>query len=164
MVQKQQEKGKQITAEAQKKIQKVDAEDNMARKLGILEAENDLLRNADPKTVLNYYAHNGRRNLMISKLNPDEKKLGKALAQSTYVRDNYSYVYYGGERTGKIYRDSDIFKTKIDNLSLDIFKEQIQFGGKYKIFDGPQYITSVAERSEERRVGKECRSRWSPYH
>ena len=25
-------------------------------------------------------------------------------------------------------------------------------------------ITSAAERSEERRVGKECRSRWSPYH
>ena len=22
----------------------------------------------------------------------------------------------------------------------------------------------VVERSEERRVGKECRSRWSPYH
>ena len=26
------------------------------------------------------------------------------------------------------------------------------------------YHLSVAERSEERRVGKECRSRWSPYH
>src|SRR2546427_12882588 len=25
-------------------------------------------------------------------------------------------------------------------------------------------ITSPASRSEERRVGKECRSRWSPYH
>ena len=25
------------------------------------------------------------------------------------------------------------------------------------------YLKS-AERSEERRVGKECRSRWSPYH
>ena len=24
--------------------------------------------------------------------------------------------------------------------------------------------TRQAERSEERRVGKECRSRWSPYH
>ena len=24
--------------------------------------------------------------------------------------------------------------------------------------------TDMAERSEERRVGKECRSRWSPYH
>ena len=23
---------------------------------------------------------------------------------------------------------------------------------------------TVVERSEERRVGKECRSRWSPYH
>ena len=25
-------------------------------------------------------------------------------------------------------------------------------------------IADGAERSEERRVGKECRSRWSPYH
>src|SRR3712207_7080484 len=25
-------------------------------------------------------------------------------------------------------------------------------------------LRSGAERSEERRVGKECRSRWSPYH
>ena len=24
--------------------------------------------------------------------------------------------------------------------------------------------TTTKERSEERRVGKECRSRWSPYH
>ena len=26
------------------------------------------------------------------------------------------------------------------------------------------YLSSVGDRSEERRVGKECRSRWSPYH
>ena len=25
-------------------------------------------------------------------------------------------------------------------------------------------VDEVANRSEERRVGKECRSRWSPYH
>ena len=25
-------------------------------------------------------------------------------------------------------------------------------------------VTMVLDRSEERRVGKECRSRWSPYH
>ena len=25
-------------------------------------------------------------------------------------------------------------------------------------------VGDIAERSEERRVGKECRSRWSPYH
>ena len=26
----------------------------------------------------------------------------------------------------------------------------------------PEYLVKI--RSEERRVGKECRSRWSPYH
>src|SRR3712207_9112686 len=25
-------------------------------------------------------------------------------------------------------------------------------------------VRAIGERSEERRVGKECRSRWSPYH
>ena len=25
-------------------------------------------------------------------------------------------------------------------------------------------MSELADRSEERRVGKECRSRWSPYH
>ena len=25
-------------------------------------------------------------------------------------------------------------------------------------------VNIVCDRSEERRVGKECRSRWSPYH
>src|SRR2546426_9397500 len=28
----------------------------------------------------------------------------------------------------------------------------------------PQAADAPANRSEERRVGKECRSRWSPYH
>ena len=27
-----------------------------------------------------------------------------------------------------------------------------------------EMLISTVERSEERRVGKECRSRWSPYH
>ena len=31
----------------------------------------------------------------------------------------------------------------------------------YKIEQGG---VSITDRSEERRVGKECRSRWSPYH
>ena len=28
----------------------------------------------------------------------------------------------------------------------------------------PKFLLTVLVRSEERRVGKECRSRWSPYH
>ena len=27
-----------------------------------------------------------------------------------------------------------------------------------------EYLNNAIQRSEERRVGKECRSRWSPYH
>ena len=30
--------------------------------------------------------------------------------------------------------------------------------------DHTAWLVHVPERSEERRVGKECRSRWSPYH
>src|SRR5258708_6766635 len=30
--------------------------------------------------------------------------------------------------------------------------------------DGAVFLTGEDARSEERRVGKECRSRWSPYH
>src|SRR5258708_40335901 len=29
---------------------------------------------------------------------------------------------------------------------------------------GDLFLQKARERSEERRVGKECRSRWSPYH
>ena len=32
----------------------------------------------------------------------------------------------------------------------------------YKVF--PAFLEPYKKRSEERRVGKECRSRWSPYH
>ena len=30
--------------------------------------------------------------------------------------------------------------------------------------DFPEILNNLTTRSEERRVGKECRSRWSPYH
>ena len=40
------------------------------------------------------------------------------------------------------------------------------FDDKYVDFSSAQSITGAKtfNRSEERRVGKECRSRWSPYH
>ena len=43
-------------------------------------------------------------------------------------------------------------KSAIDNKE-DTFTYSIQ-----------QVLNVAGERSEERRVGKECRSRWSPYH
>ena len=40
-------------------------------------------------------------------------------------------------------------------------------GDKYareEVTNPTRVVTSIVKRSEERRVGKECRSRWSPYH
>ena len=38
------------------------------------------------------------------------------------------------------------------------------FGGTATQISGPTAPMTAVSRSEERRVGKECRSRWSPYH
>ena len=46
--------------------------------------------------------------------------------------------------------------------NLDLSKYGIT--GVTEILHNPSYDVLFAERSEERRVGKECRSRWSPYH
>ena len=35
---------------------------------------------------------------------------------------------------------------------------------KLNPLENVERLKSIRERSEERRVGKECRSRWSPYH
>ena len=41
-----------------------------------------------------------------------------------------------------------------------------QLSGMYQnwFLDYASYVILERARSEERRVGKECRSRWSPYH
>jgi glycyl-tRNA synthetase beta subunit len=45
------------------------------------------------------------------------------------------------------------------------FKEHHLSHGTIQTMGTPRRLTlMVNERSEERRVGKECRSRWSPYH
>ena len=42
--------------------------------------------------------------------------------------------------------------------------ESLSVGELYTLIDGDAGNDTLRSRSEERRVGKECRSRWSPYH
>src|SRR5690349_22922789 len=61
---------------------------------------------------------------------------------------------------------SDLFDQVQPNMS--IYRDEI-FGPVLSIVRVDTYDEAVAmvngnSRSEERRVGKECRSRWSPYH
>src|ERR1051326_4886513 len=50
---------------------------------------------------------------------------------------------------------------KQPNIPSNLNQFEIADGGQCYTGDGELYL---ALRSEERRVGKECRSRWSPYH
>ena len=55
---------------------------------------------------------------------------------------------------------------KRSGISCAIFESSMPGGqivSNDKIENYPGF-SSVSGRSEERRVGKECRSRWSPYH
>ena len=53
------------------------------------------------------------------------------------------------------FAQSEVVTDSIPPISLD----------GYKNFNGFMLdMGSMIVRSEERRVGKECRSRWSPYH
>ena len=62
-------------------------------------------------------------------------------------RDAYQTVEYGGRHSGHV-----SYVPTSDALVLD--REDLV------------YVLKALRRgrSEERRVGKECRSRWSPYH
>ena len=46
-------------------------------------------------------------------------------------------------------------------ISADYIGDEI---GTYSVDGSPSETILKSYRSEERRVGKECRSRWSPYH
>ena len=54
--------------------------------------------------------------------------------------------------------DSDLTLVPGDKFNWDLN------GIKLKNSYYPTKLVNRVDRSEERRVGKECRSRWSPYH
>src|SRR2546429_5711109 len=58
----------------------------------------------------------------------------------------------------KIRHSSENSQTRLGDLS-QILQETVSGNRVVKAFGMEDF-----ERSEERRVGKECRSRWSPYH
>ena len=64
---------------------------------------------------------------------------------------------------------TDVIKQKLENAKIEITIPELE--GLLKDHDiekiipkEPNLFDNTFSRSEERRVGKECRSRWSPYH
>ena len=48
----------------------------------------------------------------------------------------------------------------VAGIAVSLSPEELDFGS----ITSSMQLTLTNTRSEERRVGKECRSRWSPYH
>ena len=66
------------------------------------------------------------------------------------------------ELANKLIEEHETFlKEFLDNQSIKDLKESLIIIAKRS---GTNEARSYMDRSEERRVGKECRSRWSPYH
>ena len=87
---------------------------------------------------------------MGQKVNPISNRLG--------IIRGWDSNWYGG----KSYGDTLLEDSKIRNyLNARLAKASVS---RIVIERTLKLITITAERSEERRVGKECRSRWSPHH
>ena len=56
-----------------------------------------------------------------------------------------------------------VYRFTLISDEVDDFIREIKIDSEATFHDFHEAILKAA-RSEERRVGKECRSRWSPYH
>ena len=87
------------------------------------------------------------------KYNPNPEDMEMLRAISKCVKENNADIGFGfdgdGDRVGVI-----------DNKGNEIFSDKIGL----LIARNISTKHPNSKRSEERRVGKECRSRWSPYH
>ena len=70
------------------------------------------------------------------------------------------------EKVPKTYGKDDLIVKALDNVNLEIYKGDYLavMGASGSGKSTAMNIIGCLDRSEERRVGKECRSRWSPYH
>src|SRR4051794_41352799 len=65
--------------------------------------------------------------------------------------------------SGQVFRRVEL-GVRLEQASTDFFLQGDSFLDPKLIMNSPESQYGWRTRSEERRVGKECRSRWSPYH
>ena len=110
---------------------------------------------------LNLWGYQGKRSIFF--LKAARTKTARAVVEglsfsiidgnnADYAPKDYSY----GERR----KEMKIAVTYENGNVFGHFGKSKEFA----IFEAEDGKVVSAERSEERRVGKECRSRWSPYH
>ena len=107
---------------------------------------------------------NKTKSWFFEKINKTDKPLARLIknkrekTQTNRIRNEKGEVTTDTAEIQRIMSDyyKQLFASKMDNL-----EEMDKFLEKHNL---PRENQEEIERSEERRVGKECRSRWSPYH
>ena len=85
------------------------------------------------------------------RLNPESHVTPELLGDISGLQQEFARVAYRKARDGHGYRLPDFTVGNPATVRHERFEVR------------PDYVRDLC-RSEERRVGKECRSRWSPYH
>ena len=106
-------------------------------------------------------------------------KDGSVTARIQWSSSNYDYMIVDGEKYLPVNEEGANSEFEIPVTALDegmpVIADTTAMGAPHEInYTLTFYSESIgsksqmpqeaAKRSEERRVGKECRSRWSPYH
>ena len=78
-------------------------------------------------------------------------EFGKVAGYKINAQKSLAFLYINDEKSEREIKES---------LPFSIAKKGIKYLG----INLPRETKDLHARSEERRVGKECRSRWSPYH
>src|SRR3712207_731778 len=88
---------------------------------------------------------------------------GKGLGQEG---DNVAYVYLQTvEHVGRMATFTALPTAAQDAVEQLLLHTILRFNAQEVLYPHGSHVEQkVGQRSEERRVGKECRSRWSPYH
>ena len=119
----------------------------------IIDFSSDLQNEKYDMFIDTLYESNHLENYIKKVLEIKEIKSDRPLYLSLLLTNNENIQIINRE-----YRDKD---TPTDVISFAYHETEDFNVGPYDTLGD---VIISAERSEERRVGKECRSRWSPYH
>ena len=119
------------------------------------------------QTCLSYALASKRRisfNFYVKPRGQNQTCLSYALASKRRTKSNLSksnmrILILGAGKMGSFFTDTLSFDHECAVYEID--PRRMRF-----LYNTRRFTTlqEIEDRSEERRVGKECRSRWSPYH